>query len=444
MKSTNPATATTTEKKYLPLLMWISCAIFYGYQYLLQVSPNVMANDLMRSFSIDATALGNLAACYFYTYALMQIPVGMILDRFGARLPMTIAAFICAAGCFLFASTSFFPITILSRLLIGIGSAFAIIGTMYVISKWFTSTRFALLLCIAVTIGMLGAAFGQAPLAIIINAIGWRNTMLLLGCIGIGISLLLLLVIRNKNSKSFMAIGLNQKHAQQNNYLQNNDLQNNESIWFGLKQTLCSKQIWLIAMYGVLLFMPTSILGSLWGIPFLMQKYRITNTTAGSIMIFLFLGWIIGGPFFGWLSDKFQTRKKIFFAGSCGTLISILFFIYIPETISYLINALFIFIFGFFSSATTVIFAAAKENNVTRNIATVFGFTNAINMIGGAVFQPIIGWFLDLQWQGTVSNGIRIYSTQSFKIGLTVIPMGLLISLLILFFIKETYYDKRI
>lgn len=406
--------------------MWILCALFYGYQYFLQVSPSVMVHDLMRSFNINAVLLGNLAASYFYAYALMQVPVGLILDRFGARFPLTIAAFLCAAGCFLFGGSGFFAITTFGRLLIGVGSAFAVIGSMYLASLWLNPKRFALFNGILTAIGMLGAVCGQTPLALLVDAINWRNATMILGVIGIIFAIFMWLVIRDKHR-----IVVHEATPIVN-------------IWRGLKHVLINKQIWLLAIYGVLMFMPTSVLGSLWGVPFLMRKYHINNAVAGGIITFLFLGWAVGCPFFGWLSDQLRKRNIVMLIANIGALISIIFMLYVPATLPYSLNMLFLFSFGFFSSGFIIAYAAVKENNTTKNIATALGFMNMVNMTGGAVFQPLVGWFLDLQWRGLMEHGVRLYSVASYQLALTVIPLGMLISLLVLLFIRETHCQRRV
>lgn len=412
-----------TQKKssyFLPTIMWLLCVVFYGYQYFLQVSPSVMTQDLMRDFNANATDIGNLAAGYFYTYACMQIPVGVILDRFGARRPLTIAILLCALGCFLFAATNYFGITLVGRLLIGLGASFAVIGTLYTSASWLPLKIFTFLIGITVTIGMLGAIGGQAPLAMIVNNIGWRHTMFLFAFIGLAIFIIMLVVMRDLPKTNFPIATASPQ---------------DQSILHGLKHIVKNRQIWLLAIYGGLMFMPMSVLGSLWGTPFLMHKYNITNTTAGGIITMLFLGMATGSPIFGWLSDYINRRKIIMLISSCGALISLVIVVYPQWPIS--VSSIALFTYGLFTGGFFVCFAAAREADNTHSTGATMGFMNMINMVGGALGQPLIGMFLDWRWQGLMEHGIRIYSATDFKTALTILPVGILCAMLVLFFIKN-------
>jgi len=406
--------------KYLPITMWSICTVFYAYQYLLQVSPSVMTNNLMQSFQVNATMLGNLAACYFYAYAGMQIPVGIICDRFGVRRPLIIASALCAIGSIMFGCSNIFAIATMGRLLIGLGGAFAAVGTFCIANLWLPIRLFALFAGGIVTIGMLGAAGGQLPLALLVNALDWRNTMMLLGGVGLIITVLMFFILRDPVQK-FPDILQKQRMP----------------LFNGLKQIIRNQQIWLLAIYGGLMFMPVSVIGSLWGTPFLMHKYSISNAEAGSMIIMLFFGLAIGSPFFGWFSDRINRRKIVMLVGNLGALLCMLGIIY-PQFPEYF-TVVLLFLYGFFCGGFLVCFAAAREIDASKNTGVNMGFMNMLNMIGGAVIQPVVGYILDAQWQGIMENGVRIYVINDFQIAFTIIPICLVFALLILPSIKETH-----
>jgi len=412
---------------FLPAIMWLLCVLFYGYQYFLQVSPSVMAQDLMRDFKANATTLGNLAACYFYAYASMQIPVGVIFDRFGARRPLNMAIFLCAIGCFLFAATHYFGITLIGRLLIGLGASFAVVGTLYISASWLPLKIFTFLIGITVTVGMLGATCGQAPLAMMVNSLGWRNTMFVFSALGFGIFIISWLVMRDLPKTNFAKI--------------TTQTSKKNTLLHGIKNIIKNRQIWLLALYGGFMFMPISVIGSLWGTPFLMSKYHLSNMESGSITTMLFLGMAVGSPIFGWLSDYLNRRKIIMLISSCGTLISVVVAIYAELSISIIPIALFAQ--GFFTGGFFVCYTAARETDTTKSSGAAMGFMNMINMIGGALAQPLVGLFLDWRWHGLMAQGIRLYSSTDFKIALTILPVGMLCAILLLPFIKETYGKQK-
>ena len=159
-----PSTASDRPRHLLPMLAWSTGAMFFFYAWVLRVAPSVMVEELMREFAVGAGVLGHLSAAYFYGYAGMQIPVGLLLDRFGPRRLMTVAALACAGGCILFAVSDTLTAATVGRFLIGACAAFSLVGAMAIAGQWFPA-HFAILSGLAMAAGMTGGMVGQAPLA---------------------------------------------------------------------------------------------------------------------------------------------------------------------------------------------------------------------------------------------------------------------------------------
>lgn len=403
-----------------PWMMWGLAAFFYAYEVFIQVSPGVMVPELMHDFAVDAATLGNLVALYFYIYAPMQIPVGILIDRYGPHRLMTIATACCALGCLLFGIAKILTVAGVGRLFIGFGSAFAAVGCMNIAAVWFPTKRFAFLTGLMLTAGMLGGIAGETPLAILINHIGWRNSMLLLASIGVILCIFIWLFVSDKKTSATSA-----KEGKPT------------SFFSGLSNVLKRKQSWLIAIYGGLMFAPTSIFNGLWGVPFLVTAYHLTKPVAAGIISAAFIGWIVGAPFGGWFSDHIGRRLLPLYIASIGTLISLTFVIYVPHLTLFSLYAL-LFAFGLFSSWFLPSFSIIREINPPSINATALGFMNMVNMIGGAAGLPLAGYILDLFWNGQMANGIRVYTIENFHIALIALPIMITISLLILPFIKET------
>jgi len=407
----------------LPWIIWSLAAIFFFYTFLLQVSPSVMVHDLMGSFAVNATAISNFAAIYFLVYAIMQIPIGLLFDRLNARWLLTLAAALCGIGCVIFATAHSFGEVIFARAIIGLGSSFAVVGSFNIVAQWFPPKRFAAITGLTVTIGMLGAMSGETPLALMINHIGWRNTMMVFAVVGIILSSLLWLIVRDSPS---------QKQKRKNKH--NNKI----SILSGVKCLLTSKQSWLAALYGGFLYTPTLIFGALWGVPFLMQTNHLNKPVAAAIVSSMFFGWMLGSPFFGWLSDFLARRKPPMIVGAVGGLITLTLVIYIQHLPNYMLVIL-LFAFGFLSSGFILAFSLVKEINPTRYSATSVGFTNMLNMVWLATLQPAIGIILDFMWQGNMKHNIRIYDITNYHWALGVLPLLLVCSVVLLPFIRETF-----
>jgi MFS family permease len=404
--------------RLLPWFMWGLAALFYCYEALLQVSPGVMVSDLMQAFSANASQLGLLAAIWFFAYSSMQIPVGIALDRLGPRRLLTLATLVCGIGSLIFGCAHILFMAGVGRLLIGLGSAFAVVSCMHICATWLPLRHFATLTGLMVTIGMLGAVGGEAPLALMVSSLGWRQTLILFGVIGLILSVAMWSVVRDKVH--------NVTTTQSYNLLE------------GLKSVLRNKQNLIVAIYGGLMFAPTTTFGGLWGVPFLMTSYRLTRPIAAALVSLLFVGWAVGSPLFGMISDRMRRRKFPMVLGNFAALILLSMILFVPHLPLFLLGVL-LFSFGFFSSGFLPSFSIIREINSPQVNATSIGFMNAFNMITGAILQPLIGLVLDLTWQGGMEQGIRAYSVSSFHIGLMLLPLGMLISLLTLPFIKETY-----
>lgn len=403
----------------MPWIMWTLGALFYCYEFCLQVSPSVMTNEIMKAFSVNASQLGILSGFYLYAYTLMQIPVGILLDKFGPRRLLTLATICCALGSLLFGYAPVFSVAALGRFMIGIGSAFAAVSCMHLAASWLPLRLFALMTGLMVTIGMLGAVGGEAPLSMLNNYLGWRETLILFGYIGIGLSLVMWLVIRDR---IFPHTDRTISHT---------------GFLAGVKHVLRNNQIWVTSIYGGLMYLPTPAFAGLWGVPFLVTFYGLARTTAAFFISFIFIGWAVGSPLFGVISDRIGRRKPPMFIGSIGALISILCIIYVPLPLT--LMGILLFLFGFFSSGFLPAFSIAREINPPETNATALGFVNTLNSLGAALAQPFIGLLLDFGWQGGMADGVRQYSVGNYHIALLTVPVCIGISLFILPFIKETY-----
>ena len=423
-ESLHPVKSSST----LPWLMWFLAACFYLYENILQVSPGVMVSDLMSAFAINSAALGGLIAFFFYSYAAMQIPVGVLVDNYNARFLLTGATLSCVVGCVLFGTATNIAVAALGRLLIGFGAAFAAVCSMKLAANWFPAKRFSLLVGLMVTMGMLGSMIGEKPLAILVDNIGWRTTLLSLAASGVVLALLIMLIIRHSPYHLESSIHRNVARKRDNTL----------PLLHGLLQVIKSRQSWVLAIYGGLMFATTSIFGGLWGVPFLMKAYSLDKPTAAGIVSIMFLGWVIGAPISGILVNFIKSHKKVLWMSSLGCLSIMLAVLYFPYFSTFSLSVL-IFGFGVFSSFFLPCFSLMHDLHSDGNSGAALGFMNTANMIGGAVGQPVIGMLLDIAWDGTLMHGARVYSTANYQYSLTCLPIVIASSLLLIPFIKEKH-----
>jgi MFS family permease len=416
----------TFWRSIYPWVVWALASSFLFYKYLLQVSPSVMVNDLMRDFHLTGAEMGNLAAFYFYAYLSMQLPVGLLLDRFSPRRLVTAAIVMCASGALLFAVAQQLGLAYLGRLLIGLGGAFSAVGTMKLITLWFPPRKFALVSGLMMTVGMLGAVGGEAPLAATVEWLGWRNTMLAAAGVGLVLALVIYLFVRDRSHP-----------------IMKNHGQPRPSFWQALRGIISRPQSWLISIYSGLAFAPISAFAGLWGVPYLMENYRMPRTDIAALVSLVFIGFAIGSPLAGWFSDKIQRRKPIMALGTGFGLLGLVTILYLPG-LPHLLLALLLFLFGFFTSFFFVSFAVMREINNPLASGTAIGFINMFNAMCGAFSEPLIGKLLDLKWDHKILHGVRIFSITDYHWALFTLPILMLIALFLLLFIEETKCETAV
>ena len=400
-------------------LIWLLSSLFMFYKFVLEVSPSVMTNTLMNAFDISGAQLGNFAACYFYAYLLLQIPAGLLLDRFGPRKVTTLAIIVCACGGFLFASAETFFMACIGRFLIGVGAAFGAVNAFKLIANWFPHRQFAFMGGLMVTVAMLGAVGGQAPLASFIQAVEWRHAIEILSIIGLVLAAIFYIVVRDKSST------LHEAPIHELSFSAN------------LRQVFQKPQSWWISIYSGFAFAPVMVFGGLWGVAFTSQNYGLSADTAAQAVSLIFIGFAVGGPLFGWFSDWIGRRKIVLFWGTLAALFFLSVVLYAPAE-SHSLVMVCLFLFGFAISSYVLSFTIIREIVPPSMAASAVGFMNAFNALFGAFSDPLTGKLLDLSWDGTIVNGARIFSLKAYEFALSALPIYLIISLLLLFIIKET------
>ena len=384
-----------------------------------------MTAEWMRDFSVGAAALGTLSGWYFYAYASIQIPVGMLNDRFGPRKLMSVAVAVCALSSFGFALSESLWAASFFRAMIGGSVAFAFVGTLTIAGYWFAPARFAMLAGLVQSIGMLGAVLSQAPLRYVVEQFGWRMVIGSLGVVSVALAVSLFYIVPRRPQSA--------QHPPQHQ-----PQHEAPSTAKGVFAVIANPQSWACAGIG---FGMTGIMlafAGLWAVPWLNSVFGYPMATAAGVSSMLFFGWAIGAPAMGWLSD-FQGRRKPVLLGGilCNTLLfSVILFagFSAPAVMSVLF-----FVLGLSGSMMTVVFGSMREVNSPRHSATAMGLVNMCVVGSGAVMQPVIGWLLDLNWDGRIVDGVRIYAADAYTTAFTVLIGSNFLALVCILLLRETY-----
>ena len=397
------------------MMGWSFCALFFFYAFVLRVAPAVMVEELMREFTVGAAILGYLSATYLYIYAALQIPLGLVVDKYGLRGVVAGACAVCGIGSIVFSLAENVYVAYLGRGLVGAGAAFSFVGALNMAARWFPS-RFAVLGGWAQMMGSVGGFVGQAPLSMAVAAFGWRSCNLSLGVGGIFLAALLLFTVRDPKKTG--------------------SSDDNLSIWLGLKYVCTNSQTWLATLAAAGLTGTLLAFGGLWGVPYLMAAREIDKPTAASFISIIFIGWAVGAPFFGWLSDRIGKRRVLLLCGTAGAALTISTIIVFPKLSTILIIPV-LTLKGFFSASMILGFALAKENNPAESSGVALGLINTFVVGSGAILQPVVGVLLDYTWSGQTGGGVRIFDVEAFQVSMAILPLICLLSFVSAFYIRE-------
>ncbi len=412
-------------------LIWGCAALFYCYQFMLRGSPNVMADDLMVAFQVDACALGILTGCYYNTYSALQVPGGTLMDFFKPRRVLTFAATICSVGTLLFSMADSIYLAGFARALIGVGSAMGFLSCLKLGTLWFPSHKLPLIIGLTVALGTVGGVSAGYPLAWLVESYGWRHAMWLVAFLGFALATLGWSVVRDTPPEDLEREIL-KSHGDSEAHLPK------AGLLASVIEVIRRPQSWLIAIYGFLMYVPLSGFSDLWGTPYLMATYQLDKPTAATINSAMLVGLGLGSPLFPFLCNLFKAYKPTVFLSAFGALFFISLIFYVPGLPLWLLVAC-LFLTGLFLGGQFLAFSMTCRLNPLSASATAGGFQNMISMLSGVIFMPLIGWLLDYAWKGGYADGVRVYSVSEYTFALSSITLSLIASCLIIIPIKEKY-----
>jgi MFS family permease len=394
-------------------------ALFYCYEFILRIIPGALQSELSAALGhISATTFGQISALYYFAYSPMQMPVGMLMDRFGPRRLLTFACLCCTLGSWMFTMTHSMYLVGCGRFLVGFGSSFAFVGVLSLALHWLPRRYFSLVVGLITTLGMLGLVYGEVKITEWSQSIGWNQVLIVIALVGLVLSLLMIFIVRD-GPEGFKS---------------------NEYSWpeffHNVFKVLMSPEVWLIGFVGACLYTSLSVFGELWGKTYLEQAHHLTKVEAAKTVSAVFLGWAIGAPVAGYLSDRSGRRVLPLVTGAILSLICISLVLYYPG-LSYVSLNVLLFLYGLFSGTEIIVFIMAKECSGAKLSGTVFAATNMIVTLGGVIFQPLVGKLLDTFGDSGIIGGEHIYTVVDYQVALSVLPISLLLVTILAFFIKD-------
>jgi sugar phosphate permease len=372
--------------RYRWLIFWI-LAVSYILVYFHRLCPAVVAVDMMRDLQAGGPLLGLLGSAYFYPYAIMQLPAGLLSDSWGPRRAITLFFVVAFVGSLILGLAPSLFVAIVGRTLVGLGVSMLFVPSMKVLAEWFRVREFATMTGILMAMGGIGSLSAATPLAILSDWIGWRFSFVVVGGITLILAILVWLFVRDRPSDKGWpspAEGMGSDRVP-------------VGLLEGMKKVLTCPWFWPVAIWFFFDCAVFFSFGGLWGGPYLMQVYGFTKEEAGQILSMLAIGMIVGSPMVSYLSNRiFRGRKPVIvLSGVVLVGVTGLLAFYTDKLPTPALYAICLSL-GIFSSAIVVIgFTTTKELFPVQIAGTSTGLVNLFPFLGGAVGQPVLGYVLE-------------------------------------------------
>lgn len=404
------------------LIIWWLAATFFLYEFFLRTFIGSVAYQIIPDLKLNAETFAIIGSAYYVAYGIMQIPVGILADKFGVKRIMIFATLVCAGATFLFANASEFTSALISRLLMGFGSSFAFVCLLVIAITWFPRRFFGFFAGASQFIGTMGPLLAGGPfITLIANTHeSWRTALNEIAGFGIVLSILIFIIVKNKprGSKQTL-IFLKQK----------------ESLKIRLFKLIKNKQAWIVALYSATVYVSIALLGAIWGTEYL-QSQGLSQEKSADIISLAWLGYAIGCPFLGALSDIVKRRKPTLVFCALLGLIATAGITYLRLQNNLWIYGLLFFNLGIAASGQNLGFATITEHVDLSTRATALGLNNGVITLFSAFIPPLASYFINVSAEANMQN----LKPENFIIGFSIMPILYLISLVIsLLFLKETY-----
>jgi MFS family permease len=402
--------------------------MYYLYTYIVRVEPCVLVDDLMREFSITSSVLGMVASSAYIPYVAMQIPCGIITDKLGVKVMVACGCALCALGVFIFGAAKSVFFLQVGRFLIGLASASAFLCCGKVAAEYFSKDKYALLMGLAMCMGCIGGISGTAPTAFLVERCGWRGATYILAAVGAVLTLMALFFIK-KREKSPAESG------------------SRPQLLKGIKILSKQPKLWLAGLYGAIMYLPLSALAELWIVPYTGVRFGVDTETASLSSILLFIGFAVGSAVSPWVADKINSYKKTLIGSSVLCVSTSAAALYVGA-LGFGGSLAMLFLSGTAAGASTLVFAISYHMAPHEYSGSSAGFTNALIMSSGIIFQPILGYLIDFYKQSDVrdATGAAVsgyYSVDVYQETFMVLIYVFVAALIMTFFINEIKARKE-
>ncbi len=370
------------------------------FTYLLMASqrtaPGLITDQLMKDFGVTASTIGLLTSIQFFVYTSLQIPMGILADRFGPNFFLIIGATLTGIGTILYSLGTHEVVLFFSRMLTGVGDATIWVNMVLILAQWFHKKEFVRLIGFAGMTGSLGFLLATVPFATLILLLGWRITFFstgLLLCL-CGVLLYFVLIKNTKRIFSKEPISITE------------EIQREKSSIL-LRRIFSSRQAW------ALFFCHFGVVGgyvgfiSSWAVPYGINMYEMSRSEASQLIMIGLVGALIGAPLMSWVAGWLGTIKRPYIVVHITVLLSWFSFLLLKGHPPFFMLIVLFFLIGFGYGASALTFAAVRQTFPLTESGIVSGFANTGGFLSAALLPIIFGYILDYfqAATGNVSDG---------------------------------------
>jgi MFS family permease len=378
-------------------------ASLYLLSYFHRVAPAVVAADLMRAFGISAAALAQLAAVYPYVFVAMALVAGSLADGIGPRWTLALGGVGMAFGAALFGLAPSFSIAVVGRLVVGLGASVVLIAWLSLIAAWLRPDEFATAAGWTQAVGNIGALAASSPLALLVEGIGWRHTFVVIGAATLLLTLVTLLVVRDRPPAS-----ITERPRRADGMA---------GVLAGVRSIVANRRTWPPVLAAGGMFATILTLQGLWGVSWLSHVYGMSRVQAATTLAMLALGFAVGSPLAGWLSDRWLGVRRVPFIvfAMAYALCWAPLLLDGPSRVPASWLPPFLFVMGVAGGGLALVFPYMREVNDPARVGLAVGFCNIPMFLGFALLQAMSGLVLDARWQGLAVDGARLYPESAYR-----------------------------
>ncbi len=401
----------SSQKIKIPPQAWIAWGVvtfFYAFQSMLRVFPSIMIDDIRQKFGVDTQQFGDFSGVYYLGYALMHIPIGLLLDHKSPRWVIALSVVLCSLGILPLIYTDSWTLAVVGRFLLGAGSSTAILGVFKVIRLYFPSHKFGTVLGFSVMIGVLGAIYGGRPVQGLVDSMGWVAVLYAFIVAGFLLALAVIFLIPKRQDPEATT-----SHG---------------TLLHDLTVVFKTPYVITTAFLAAFMVGPLEGFADVWGVSYLTQSYGFSKETASYLPSLIFFGMCVGSPSLAYLGER--TKRYTFIIQISALIMGICFLFLLLTTLPLWGIQVSFIIVGILSAYQVLVMHINSMRVEAKYSGIVTAITNMIIMSFGYVFHHFIGRIINSYWEGENVDGIRVYPIEAYDNGLMIIPLGLFLAFL--------------